>query len=60
MAGVREIIVFQWYGGSYKDAREMKNFFARFAVDADRLFTVYPEYQLPEDQKQAFLRERTA
>ncbi|MBI4877768.1 MAG: FtsX-like permease family protein [Acidobacteria bacterium] len=58
--GVREVIVMQWFGGSYKDARDMKNFFARFAVEPDKMFTVYPEYQVPEDQKKAFLAERTA
>jgi len=58
--GVKEVMVFQWFGGTYKDARDPNNFFPRLAVDADRLFTVYPEYRVPEDQKQAFLRERTA
>ena len=58
--GVREVMVMQWYGGVYKDARDMKNFFGRFAVEPEQLFTMYTEYRIPEDQKQAFLRERTA
>src|SRR5215471_18666510 len=58
--GVREIMISQWYGGVYKDARDSKNFFARFAVDADKLFDIYSEIRIPEDQKKAFLRERTA
>jgi putative ABC transport system permease protein len=58
--GVREIMISQWYGGVYKDARDPKNFFARFAVDADKLFNIYSELRIPEDQKKAFLRERTA
>jgi putative ABC transport system permease protein len=40
--------------------KEPKFFFARFAVDADKLFVIHPEYQLPEEQKTAFQRERTA
>jgi putative ABC transport system permease protein len=58
--GVREVMISQWYGGVYKDARDPKNFFARFAVDADKLFTMYSEFRIPEEQKKAFLRERTA
>jgi len=58
--GVREIMLSQWYGGVYKDARDPKNFFARFAVDADKLFAMYSEFRIPEEQKKAFLRERTA
>jgi len=57
--GVREVNVIQWFGGIYKDA-DFKNFFARFAVYPEKLFITNPEYQVPEDQKQAFIRERTA
>jgi len=57
--GVREVNVIQWFGGIYKDA-DFKNFFARFAVYPEKLFLTNPEYQVPEDQKQAFIRERTA
>jgi putative ABC transport system permease protein len=57
--GVREIMISQWYGGVYKDARDPKNFFARFAVDADKLFDIYSEFRIPEEQKKAFLRDRT-
>jgi putative ABC transport system permease protein len=58
--GVREAMVWQWFGGTYKDAREQKNFFARFTVEPDRVFRVRPEVQIPEDQKLAFQRLRTA
>jgi putative ABC transport system permease protein len=58
--GVRETMFSQWFNGTYKDARDPNNFFARFAVEPDKLFLIYPEYSLPDDQKQAFLRERTA
>jgi putative ABC transport system permease protein len=58
--GVRDVAVRDWFGGTYKDARDFKNFFPRFATDAERLFTVYTDLEIPEDQKRAFLRERAA
>jgi putative ABC transport system permease protein len=57
--GVQEAMVGNWFGGTYKDNRDPKNMFARFAVEPAKLFVVYGEMQLPEDQKQAFLRDRT-
>lgn len=60
VAGVREVMVYQWFGGMYKDSRDFRNFFPRFAVDAEKLFTVHPEFEMPDEQRQAFLRERTA
>jgi putative ABC transport system permease protein len=57
--GVKQVMTSQWYGGVYKDARDPKNFFARFGVEPDKLFTIYSELTIPEDQKQAFLRDRT-
>jgi putative ABC transport system permease protein len=58
--GVRGVMISQWFGGTYKDARDPKNFFARLAVEPDKLFAMFPEYVIPEDQKKAFMRERTA
>src|SRR5512135_1373809 len=55
--GVKEVMVYQWFGGVYK---EPKNMFARLAVEPDRFFTVFPELNLPDEQKQAFQRERMA
>jgi putative ABC transport system permease protein len=55
--GVTEVFIMQWFGGVYKDP---KNMFARMAVEPDRFFTIYPEYQMPKDQKQAFIHERSA
>ena len=57
--GVREAMIWQWFGGTYKDARDAKNFFARFCVEPARFFRVRPEIVIPEDQKQTFLRLRT-
>ena len=57
--GVREVMIIQWFGGIYKDS-DFKNFFARFAVEPAKVFTIYPEYSVPEEQKKAFQAERTA
>jgi putative ABC transport system permease protein len=58
--GVRETSVWQWFGGAYKDARDQRNFFARFAVEPERFLRMRTEYLIPEDQKKAFLTQRTA
>src|SRR5262245_1635464 len=58
--GVKAVTVRQWFGGTYRDAREQRNFFARFGVRPRDLFIAYPEYVIPEEQKQAFERERTS
>jgi putative ABC transport system permease protein len=56
--GVEQVVANQWWGGVYKDPA---NFFAQFAVDADRFFDVYTEVQIAApDQKDAFIREKTA
>ncbi|MFN0172220.1 MAG: ABC transporter permease [Bryobacteraceae bacterium] len=57
--GVREATIFQWFGGTYKDARDPANFFGRFATEPEKLATVYPEYLIPDDQRKAFLGDRT-
>lgn len=46
-----------WFGGKYGDG---KKFFAQFAIDPESYLKMYPEIQIPEDQKQAFLRERSS
>lgn len=57
--GVKEAIIFQWFGGVYKDARDPANFFGRFGVEAEKLAAVNPEYQLPDSERQAFINEPT-
>jgi putative ABC transport system permease protein len=60
LPGVKEIMTSQWFNGVYKDARDPKNFFARFGVDPpENLFTIFGELKIPDDQKQAFLHDRT-
>ena len=42
--------------GVYNDP---KNFFPQFAVDTDQFFAVNSDMELPEEQRQAFLADRT-
>lgn len=55
--GVKALSGWTWFGGIYK---EPKNFFGRFAVDADRIFDVRRDLTMPAAQLAAFKRERTA
>jgi putative ABC transport system permease protein len=57
--GVKEVMINQWFGGVYKDSRDPANFFARFAVEADKFATINPEFKLPESERQAFVNDRT-
>lgn len=57
--GVKQVTIWQWFGGTYKDNRDPKNMFARFGSEPAPLFAVHPEFIMPEDQKQAFIHERT-
>jgi len=58
--GARVVMMSQWFGGTYKDARDPKNFFARLAVEPEKLFALVGEMKIPEDQKKAFQQDRTA
>jgi len=55
--GVRDYLINDWFGGTYID---QKHFFAHMAVDTGKLFAIYQELRIPEDQRRAFERERTA
>jgi putative ABC transport system permease protein len=45
-----------WFGGVYQDPR---NFFMQCPVEPERFFKLYPEYQVPEEEMQAFVKNRT-
>jgi putative ABC transport system permease protein len=57
--GVKAATGWQWFGGTYRDARDPRNFFARFGVDSLQTFRVWPEYVIPQDQRNSFERKRT-
>lgn len=53
--GIVDIAKLQWVGAYYK---EPKNFFANFAVDHEKLETVWDDYSTPKDQLEAFKADR--
>jgi putative ABC transport system permease protein len=55
--GVQGVTWANWFGGRYGDG---KRFFATFAIDPKSYLDIYPEMVVPADQKEAFIRERTA
>ena len=55
--GVTDITHSNWFGGYYQ---EVRNQFATFATDPESWLRVYPkEFELPEDQKKAWIADRT-
>jgi putative ABC transport system permease protein len=44
-----------WFNGIYQDP---SNFFANIAVEPEPFLSVYSEFKLPEDQRQAWLADR--
>jgi putative ABC transport system permease protein len=53
--GIVETAKLQWLGAYYK---EPKNFFANFAVDHEKMETVWDDYTVPKDQLEAFKADR--
>jgi putative ABC transport system permease protein len=54
------VTVLQWFGGVYKDSRDTQNLFARLAVEPEPFLRIFSHYRMAEEQKRAFLHERTA
>ncbi|HYK88775.1 MAG TPA: ABC transporter permease, partial [Acidobacteriota bacterium] len=57
LPGVRRVVNQTWFGGQYKDDKP-ENFFAQFGTDPQELLQVYPEFQIPQDQAEAWQRDR--
>jgi putative ABC transport system permease protein len=55
--GVKVITHDNWFGGIYQDE---KNFFPQFVIDPQNQREVYSELIVPEDQWNAFLKDRQA
>ena len=53
--GVQRVSHDNWFGGVYQDE---KNFFPQFAIDPENQLQVYPELMVPDDQWNAFLKDR--
>ncbi len=55
MPGIAAVAGQSWFGGIYQDP---KNFFASIPVDPEKFLDMFPEYSLPAEQKQAWLKTR--
>jgi putative ABC transport system permease protein len=56
LEGVKDVTHANWFGGYYQ---ETKNAFANMAVDGESWLRMYPEFVVPEDQKKAWLADRS-
>lgn len=54
--GVQSVTHANWFGGYYQEPR---NQFGQFPVDPQAYFDMYPEFNIPADQLEAFKRNRT-
>ena len=54
--GVANVAWANWFGGIYVNER---NFFAQFAIRAPEYLEMYPEFVLSDDERHAFLMDRT-
>jgi putative ABC transport system permease protein len=55
--GVADALEQSWFGGLYQDKQAS---WGQIAVNHNEFFQMYPEFILPEAEKQAFLKTRTA
>ncbi len=53
--GVKAVTHDNWFGGVYQDE---KNFFPQFAIDPENQRKVFPEFIVPDDQWNNFLKDR--
>jgi putative ABC transport system permease protein len=53
--GVKQVTHANWFGGVYQEER---NFFPQFAIDVNTWRDMYPEFKLPEEQWQTFVKDR--
>jgi putative ABC transport system permease protein len=54
--GVKAVTPQTWFGGWFRDER---NQIPTFPVDPVKYFEIYPEIEVPEDQKQAWIADRS-
>jgi putative ABC transport system permease protein len=53
--GVAQVAYANWFGGVYQDP---KNFFPQFAISGASYLDIYPDFLVPEEQRDAFLHDR--
>ncbi|MDX1498821.1 MAG: ABC transporter permease [Woeseiaceae bacterium] len=54
--GVESVTHASWFGGYYQ---EPQNQFAQFPVDPEDYMAMYPEFEMPAEQREAWKRNRT-
>ena len=54
--GVKRVSILSWFGGS-RDINKPSDFFPNMAVEPETYLAMYPEYIVPDDQKQAFFHD---
>ncbi len=57
MPGVKNVVNETWFGGQYKDDKP-ENFFAQFGTDPNEIFEVQHDFHIPDDQLEAWKRDR--
>lgn len=57
MPPVKAAVPFSWFGGNYED-QEMA--FSQFGTDPEEAFNVWDEYKIPQEQLDAFTKNRRA
>src|SRR6266513_3047276 len=53
--GVKAVTHNHWFGGVYQDE---KNFFPQFVIDVENHRKVYPEFVVPDDQWNNYVKDR--
>jgi putative ABC transport system permease protein len=54
--GVKDITHANWFGGIYQDP---SNFIANMAIEPESYLRMYPEFEVSDEHKKAFLADRT-
>lgn len=57
LPGVKKVSFANWFSGVYIDKNQ---FFARFAVEPETFFELYPEYLVSNEEKAKFIQQRSA
>jgi putative ABC transport system permease protein len=57
LEGVTEVTHANWFGAYYQ---EPSNFLANMAVDPESWLRMYPEFELPDEQKKAWISDRAS
>jgi putative ABC transport system permease protein len=55
LPGVKNVTHANWFGGVYQ---EEKNFFPQFAIDVGTWRQMYPEFKMPDEQWNNFVKDR--